>query len=325
MGAPPIALASAQAAAAKKQKVKLLEDKRFNHIAIMIKRLPAIDIMMKSIRLLDDALKPETVPNIIQALPTAEEMQLVSSSEVPEADLEKPEIFVLHCSRIPQLHARLECWSFKLNFEEQYADLLKPVSVLLDAAETFRHSRALKQALAIVLSVGNYLNGGTNRGQADGFDISVLSQLENIKDATNKTSLAGYCVQQMVKLHGKDSLKQLAADLALCSEAMKHSLKNVSGEVRRFVAEVKNKKKLATLVAVASDAALDPFPRIMNSFNSSAENLATQLNENAENASNKYMELVKYMGKSKEYASRLTSEDFFKELQGFLKWFAVKA
>ena len=38
----------------------------------------------------------------------------------------------------------------------------------------------------IILAVGNFLNGGTNRGQADGFDIESLAKLEGIKDATGK-------------------------------------------------------------------------------------------------------------------------------------------
>ena len=38
----------------------------------------------------------------------------------------------------------------------------------------------------IILAVGNFLNGGTNRGQADGFDLESLAKLEGIKDATGK-------------------------------------------------------------------------------------------------------------------------------------------
>ena len=38
----------------------------------------------------------------------------------------------------------------------------------------------------MILAVGNYLNGSTNRGQADGFDFDALGKLESVKDAAGK-------------------------------------------------------------------------------------------------------------------------------------------
>lgn len=35
------------------------------------------------------------------------------------------------------------------------------------------------------LSIGNILNGGTAKGQADGFDLPVLGKLVSMKDNTN--------------------------------------------------------------------------------------------------------------------------------------------
>ena len=32
-----------------------------------------------------------------------------------------------------------------------------------------------------VLSFGNYMNGGTQRGQADGFDLAILPKLKDVK------------------------------------------------------------------------------------------------------------------------------------------------
>eukprot|EP00971_Amphidinium_carterae_P049270 971054-Amphidinium_carterae.1 len=44
----------------------------------------------------------------------------------------------------------------------------------------------LPSLLGIVLAVGNYLNGGTSRGQADGFDLETLTKLDAIKDPLGK-------------------------------------------------------------------------------------------------------------------------------------------
>ena len=45
-------------------------------------------------------------------------------------------------------------------------------------AQCFRYSEVLPEFLGLLLAVGNYLNGGTQRGQADGFDLSELDKLQ---------------------------------------------------------------------------------------------------------------------------------------------------
>lgn len=43
-------------------------------------------------------------------------------------------------------------------------------------------SESLKQLFAIILAVGNYMNGGNGqRGQADGFGLEILSKLKDVK------------------------------------------------------------------------------------------------------------------------------------------------
>ena len=53
----------------------------------------------------------------------------------------------------------------------------------------------MKPILSVVLTVGNYLNGGTPKGQADGFDIESLNKLIMVKDSTNKQTLLDYIVK----------------------------------------------------------------------------------------------------------------------------------
>lgn len=96
--------------------------------------------------------------------------------------------------------------------------------------------------LALVLSIGNYLNGGTNRGQADGFDISALALLENTKDSENKINLVDYIVKQLISLYGKTFVDKLRTDLSACVDAGKFCLKNIVSDIHHFVSEAKNVK-----------------------------------------------------------------------------------
>ena len=45
----------------------------------------------------------------------------------------------------------------------------------------------------MALSVGNIMNGGTPKGQADGFDLPVVSKIGSTKDNNNKTMMTFIC------------------------------------------------------------------------------------------------------------------------------------
>lgn len=42
-------------------------------------------------------------------------------------------------------------------------------------------SDPLRTVMELVLSFGNYMNGGTQRGQADGYDLGILAKLRDVK------------------------------------------------------------------------------------------------------------------------------------------------
>ena len=55
---------------------------------------------------------------------------------------------------------------------------------------------SMKQVFSVVLSCGNYMNGGNiQRGQADGFSIDILPKLKDVKSRDNTTNLLQYVVR----------------------------------------------------------------------------------------------------------------------------------
>jgi formin 2/formin-1 len=50
-----------------------------------------------------------------------------------------------------------------------------------------------------VLAFGNYMNGGTARGQADGFSLTVLTKLRDVKTQDNSSTLVAYLVHLLCK------------------------------------------------------------------------------------------------------------------------------
>lgn len=55
------------------------------------------------------------------------------------------------------------------------------------------------QLLRLILAIGNLMNGGTPKGQAYGFKLSTLRQLESTKTNDNSRSLMQVIVQHVNK------------------------------------------------------------------------------------------------------------------------------
>jgi hypothetical protein len=71
----------------------------------------------------------------------------------------------------------------------------------------------IREVLQCVLAVGNHMNGGTRRGQADGFNIEFLTKLRDVKTRDNKSTLIR-CVTTRGSLHGVLSTDSLVWCLA---------------------------------------------------------------------------------------------------------------
>jgi formin 2 len=58
----------------------------------------------------------------------------------------------------------------------------------------------LKEVFAIILTLGNYMNGGNmSRGQADGFGLEILPKLKDVKSKDSKITLLHYIVKMYMK------------------------------------------------------------------------------------------------------------------------------
>ena len=60
-------------------------------------------------------------------------------------------------------------------------------------------SSEIATLLGLVLAYGNYMNGNTQRGQADGFHLEVLLKLRDVKTKDSELNLLQYTVKQYLK------------------------------------------------------------------------------------------------------------------------------
>jgi hypothetical protein len=88
--------------------------------------------------------------------------------------------------------------NFKLSFNDRVKEVRPCLKVLRKAIDEVRNSKFLRDLLGVVLAIGNYMNGGTKRGQADGFKLDFIPKLMDTKDAHNQKSLMEYAITQLV-------------------------------------------------------------------------------------------------------------------------------
>ena len=99
------------------------------------------------------------------------------------------EDFLLAWIAVPQFELRLRTWHFENTFQERFDALAEGLRSVLEGCRSVLDSRCIRHLLGIVLYAGNYLNGGTPRGRADG-----VSTRNCWFPSFMNLNLANYCI-----------------------------------------------------------------------------------------------------------------------------------
>uniref|UniRef100_A0A6T1LHX8 FH2 domain-containing protein n=1 Tax=Alexandrium monilatum TaxID=311494 RepID=A0A6T1LHX8_9DINO len=157
----------------------------------------------------------------------------------PDQPLGNIERYMWEVSRVPAYNERLECWLYLSTWEED----LRPVRSNIEQFETilgcFR-STALPQLLGVVLTVGNYLNGGTKDGRADGFNLNLLRSggIDSVRDNQSSGNLRRFVISTWLDKCRKGAAA-LLVDLRPALKNVKRTLEGCSGGGLRLQKQVK--------------------------------------------------------------------------------------
>jgi len=226
---------------------RLFGEKRRRQIWFMVALLPERNHLPDGIMNMDDTvLEPEKVYLLVANLPTSEEETMITAA-MRDTVLDDGEVwdvaeaFAGMLIAIPQYALRLQVWGFSNAFLSNFAALTNVHDELQAACNVLETSLCIEKLMALTLYVGNYLNGGTPRGRADGFDLETLSKLAKLKssDREFKGTLIDFIVQQMQE----DNLGMLADMFAPQGEfhtlhrARRHRLNESEDELGRLVGQ----------------------------------------------------------------------------------------
>lgn len=233
--------------------MRVLEQKKSDAVAIMLKNLPTIEIVYFGIIKMDSQeFNEDKLTKIVRNLPTPDEMGRIKAEEAdnPRVKWDKPERYFKTISKIKCLKLRLKVWLFTYTIGSELEQALKHLERMVVACDQIRESTTLKQILAFAVAVGNYLNGGNKRrGQADGFDVRALDKFRETRGQDRKTTLMHFVAQQ-VKQQIPDANERVERELKSVLPGFGSMPKwmELDSEVKRIENAFKSQEKNAETV-----------------------------------------------------------------------------
>ncbi|KAJ3429202.1 protein diaphanous [Anaeramoeba flamelloides] len=169
-------------------KISLIAPKKSSNVEIVIKNFKMKESKIaEAILKLDEKILTEDITrSLILQLPTTEEAKMIQGYKGKTSDLSLCEKFYIEILKINRLEQRLRSYLFKISFDETIENLEPSLRYLQQSCNDLKKNKNFKIIIQIVLQMGNMMNGGSFRGDAAGFDLSILSKLKDTKSTKNK-------------------------------------------------------------------------------------------------------------------------------------------
>eukprot|EP00929_Paragymnodinium_shiwhaense_P122290 TRINITY_DN9493_c0_g1_i1.p1 TRINITY_DN9493_c0_g1~~TRINITY_DN9493_c0_g1_i1.p1 ORF type:complete len:3714 (-),score=715.30 TRINITY_DN9493_c0_g1_i1:18-9653(-) len=319
-----VKLLKGQDAAKQKQAVKkrLFEENRRRAIWFMLALMPDRQLLPAAILAFDETLlKPDKVELLLQTLPGPDEERLVQTAKATKLEeneeWDAPESFVMMLTDIPQYSLRVKMWSFLNSFENAMTRFQQAEAAVSSALMHVRSSAIIEKLLAFILYVGNYLNGGTVRGQADGFDLDTLGKVSKVK-ATQEGSLLDFIINQMQKTQPDliASLFRPGGEYESVHEARKCKVSDLLAEINTLSTQADGFLRLAErAISAGSLEACDQLPQRREKVDTCRERLRDMLGH-FERLQERFLELLAWF--HMDHKNGLPADEFFATWDTFL-------
>ncbi|KAK6170562.1 hypothetical protein SNE40_018927 [Patella caerulea] len=175
----------------KKPEIYILSPKKSYNISILLAHMKmSISEMKQAMFLMDEEiLTPELLKQLLAYSPNKQEIEQYDKFKGDFEGLSKADQFAYEMSQIPNYEQRLKAMLFKANFEEKITEMKEHLRCIKSASQELHLSKKLAKILELILAMGNHMNKGNQRvGDATGFRITFLSQIDITKTSNNKST-----------------------------------------------------------------------------------------------------------------------------------------
>jgi len=231
---------SAKAAEQPNKKAKkmagLIDLTRANNVAIGLKAFKEFKFeeIVEIFNSLDGngTLKSERITGLASVLPTDIELKAIKNFKGGDDELLPAEQFFLKLERgVKRVGAKMKVLETMDTTEVACDELVARMRMLSNVCAKAMSSEALQRMLETILAIGNIMNEGTTKGEAQGFTLDSLLKLTQTKSADGKMTVLDYIVTTFAG-KGDLGLLEFSGDFEGSREASRMNIGEVMGEVR---------------------------------------------------------------------------------------------
>lgn len=250
----------------------------------------------------NEILTPNNISLLIPILPTEAVFNKVSKESSvleTEEDYDPADLFIIYIGVIIGYKERLQ----SILFKNEYKNIIKNIEIFIEffnkGFDFILNSQNLKKLFEIMLAIGNYMNGITNRGGAFGFKIDSLTKFAELKSKDNKTTLLYYIVDYIYE--------DLSNPVLIIN--LLDNLKNFEGmeinSINELMNDLNKKFKILTTLKEKTEAHkkdLDEEDQVGNFLKENYEVIEKEINEikkKVDQIQVKFEKVHKYLGEDK--------------------------
>jgi hypothetical protein len=285
------------------------EKNKNQHLTESEKEKKIVDLINKLVEKIEacetndkELLTPNNIGLLIPILPSEAVFNKVSKESAvleTEEDYDPADLFIIYIGVIVGYKERFQ----SILFKSEYKDTIKNIEIFIDyfnkGFDFILNSQNLKKLFEIMLAIGNYMNGITNRGGAFGFKIDSLTKFVELKSKDNKTTLLNYIVDFIYEDLGNPVLIGNLLDNLKNFEQMEiNSINELMNDLnKKFKILTTLKEKVA-----ANKKDLDEDDQVENFLEENYEIIEKDINQikkKVDQIQTKFEKVFKYLGEDK--------------------------
>lgn len=230
----------------------ILDPRKSQNTAIVLKSLAVsrkeiIDALVDG-----QGLNADTIEKLSRIAPTEEEQSNILEYEGDTEKLAAAESFLYHILKaVPSAFKRLNAILFRLNYDAEIVEIKEFLQTLELGCKELRNQGVFVKLLEAVLKAGNRMNAGTNRGNAQAFNLVSLRKLSDVKSTDGKTTLLHFVVEEVVRSEGKRAVLNRNHSLSRSSSNRSSSSSSSSGDSKNSATSNEQKQREYTTLGLA--------------------------------------------------------------------------
>jgi hypothetical protein len=231
-------MSAAVAAPAGPAVVQLIESNKAKSVVILLSglKMPGQVLVEKLKALSSESFTESQLTSLRSVAPTKEDYDVLHAYTGDRGQLGACERFFLDIEGMQLLVPHLDFLLLSKTARSNVAEVNEMTRLIIGSLQAVRESALLRDALRLVLRLGNIMNGGTRRGGAYGFSISFLPRIVDVKSLQPGVTLLHFLAQKI-------RVADLAAELPDIARVAKISFDSLKGNLAEAAAEMAKLQK----------------------------------------------------------------------------------